>query len=286
MTQPNAPAHATLPSTVYPPATVVPSLIPADRLPALAFELAQGLESPATVLSRYSLRADDPAVDLLLDSPGFQRLFTEAIEEARKADGSLDRLRSLARQKLMQGMEKLAASFDDARHTLAERVQLFRALAKVAGAEDPPAPPPPIGAGEKFVVNISIPGGSIVSASVDTGASVGAVIDGCVEPDDVDEDPDGQALDTPLASRGAAARAGALADGQAGGGKHDGPRHRAGAGEPGLVRRATGPDGPADDAAPAAHVPADVAPVPRARRGRGAVITDLNQLDAFGEVIL
>lgn len=285
MTQPNSSPHATLPSTVYPPATVVPSLVPAERLPALAFELAQGLESPATVLGRYNLRADDPAVDLLLDSPGFQRLFTEAVEEARKADGSLDRLRSLARQKLIEGMEKLAGSFSDARHTLAERVQLFRALAKVAGAEDPPAPPPPIGAGEKFVVNISIPGGSVVSASVDTSGAHGPTLEGRVEPDDDDEEPGEAGPDTRVARGHPPARDRQLADGPADRRAHDGRRDQAGAGEPKLVRPAPGPGRPAADAAPAAAVPADVAPVPRARRGRGAVITDLNQLDAFGEVL-
>lgn len=265
---------------------VVPSLIPADRLPALAFELAQGLENPVTVLGRYNLRSDDPAVEALLDSPAFQRLFTEAVEESRKADGSLDRLRSLARQKLMEGMEKLAASFDDARHTLAERVQLFRALAKVAGAEDPPAPPPPIGAGEKFVVNISIPGGGVVSASVSTGQGMGPVVDGRVEPDDDDAEPDeAQEHVARVARDHSPARAGQLADGPAGGGADDGRRDRVGAGEPQLVRPAAGPGGPADDAVPAEVVPAHVAPVPRAGRRRGAVITDLNQLDAFGEVI-
>jgi stalled ribosome alternative rescue factor ArfA len=259
----------------------VPALIPADRLPALAFELAQGLESPATVLGRYNLKVNDPAVDALLDSPGFQKLFTEAVEEARKADGSLDRLRSLARQKLIEGMEKLTSSFGDARHTLAERVQLFRALAKVAGAEDPPAPPPPIGAGEKFVVNISIPGGGVVSASVSTGQGTGPVVDGLVEPDD-DEAQEHVAR---VARDHSPARAGQLADGPAGGGADDGRRDRVGAGEPQLVRPVAGPGGPADDAVPAEVVPADVAPVPRAGRRRGAVITDLNQLDAFGEVI-
>lgn len=146
-------------------------LIDPDKLPALAYALASGTRAPDGVLMEYGLDPADTAVSMLLDSERFTRLYLQACEDLRQEGDAQDRVRSRARRAVEKTIPSMERAIEGPA-PLSERVAAFRAVAKVAGLEDPP---PPDGMGEKFVINISVPG---------AGAQV-SVVHAEMEPRDV-----------------------------------------------------------------------------------------------------
>lgn len=132
----------------------LPELIGEDQLPGLAYALAAGVRPPDAVLLSYGLDPTDNAVAVLLDSPQFVRLFEQALAEQRTEEDGQDRVRNRARRAVEKTIGAMETAISSAA-PLSERVSAFRAVAKVAGLEDPP---PVAGLGEKFVINIALPG--------------------------------------------------------------------------------------------------------------------------------